>query len=276
MRKIKSFYSSCPSYLILLLFTFFFGSCETEEITVPEPPAANQFLPVQKAAFENVRTFYGPAQHVGNGVARAYVNMNKNGTPESIGVRISEKALENLPEVMPGTTYTLTIPKKAKDLPFDHIDLNYNPEGHPDPEIYGFEHFDFHFYMINQEEKFAMDDQEKGLTFPDEEFWPESYEPEAVFVPYMGTHWVDRSGGEFTDPGSFSKTFIYGSYDASFIFYEPMITIAHLETKEASTNDFPPLTKVEKAAYYPTTYSIGYDSQRKEHVISLENMSWTE
>lgn len=277
MKKLFLF-QSAPKlfYLLPLLFLFVLSGCETEEITAPGSLSSEAPITSKKVASEKLKTFYGPARHVGNGVARAYVDMNRDGAPESIGVRISEKALENLPQAMPGTTYTLRIPNQAAGLPFDHIDLNYNPEGHPHPDIYGFEHFDFHFYMVTEEEKFAMDDPEKGLTYPAKELWPEPFEPEDVFVPYMGTHWVDFGGSEFTSPGSFTKTFIYGSYDASFVFYEPMITVKHLEDKIASTNEFTPLVEVEEAGYYPTSYSIDYDSHRKEYVVSLGDMEWRE
>lgn len=278
MKKIKHLRSPHNYYyLIPLLFLFILTGCETEEITAPEDAVSESHLTAKKSVKNKLKTHYGPAQHVGNGVARAFVSMTHDGTPQSIGVRISEKALENLPEADAqghGPTYTLRIPNQAEDLPFDHIDLNYNPQGHPVPGIYTFEHFDFHFYMISVEQKMEITNPEVALRLPDESLWPDGYIPEQQFVPFMGNHWVDPDGPEFEVPGSFTKTFIYGSYDAEFIFYEPMITVAHLEDRISSTNPFPPLKEFSEPAYYPSTYSIDYDSQRKEYVISLDDMIW--
>lgn len=265
------------TYLIPLLFLFIFVGCETEEMIPPEDSVSESHLTAKKSVEEKIKTHYGPAQHVGNGVARAFVMMTHDGTPQSIGVRISEKGLENLPEADEhgfGPTYTLGIPNQAEDLPFDHIDLNYNPHGHPAPGIYTFEHFDFHFYMISVEQKMTMTDPEVGLLLPDESLWPDNYTSEDEFVPFMGNHWVDFDGTDWTIPGSFTKTFIYGSYDAEFIFYEPMITVAHLQDKIESTNAFPPLKEFAEPGYYPSSYSIEHDSKRKEYVISLGDMIW--
>ncbi len=273
LRSSQSFY-----YLLPLLFLFTFAGCETEEMVAPNTSdLTSESLTAKKATSEKLKTFYGPAQHVGNGVARAFVEMNRDGTPETIGVRISEKGLEKLPGADPaghGPTYTLRIPNQTAGLPFDHIDLNYNPQGHPAPGIYTFEHFDFHFYMISVAQKMQLTDRTTALLVPAESLWPDGYYPDPEFVPMMGLHWADPTGTEFTNPGSFTKTFIYGSYDAEFIFYEPMITVAHLESKVSSTNPFPPLKEFGEAAYYPTSYSIDFDAQRKEYVISLGDMVW--
>lgn len=273
LRSSQSFY-----YLLTLTFLFVFAGCETEEMAVPDSSSlSSESLTAKKANSEKLKSFYGPAQHVGNGVVRAFVEMNRDGTPETIGVRISEKALKNLPEADMaghGPTYTLRIPNQAEGLAFDHIDLNYNPVGHPAPGIYTLEHFDFHFYMISVEEKMELTNSILGLRLPEPSLWPDGYFPDPVFVPFMGTHWANPTGPEFQNPGSFTKTFIYGSYDAEFIFYEPMITVAHLKSKISSTNPFPPLKEFGEAAYYPTSYSINYDAQRKEYVISLGDMVW--
>lgn len=266
------------TYLLSCLFLIILAGCEKEEMTTPDSSVlSSEDLHLRKTTSEKIKTFYGPAQHVGDGVVRAFVEMDRDGNPVTIGVRISEKALENLPEgdaMGHGETYTLRIPNQAENLPFDHIDLNYNPDGHPAPGIYTIEHFDFHFYMISVEEKMMIMDPVKALLKPDASVWPAGYTPDPVFVPMMGLHWSNLAGPEFEVPGSFEKTFIYGSYDAEFIFFEPMITVAHLESKVASTNPFPPLGEFEEPAYYPTSYSIYYDAQRKEYVVSLGDMVW--
>ncbi len=273
LRSSQSF-----TYLLTLLLLFIFAGCETEELASTDASTlSSESLTANLVVSEKLKSFYGPAQHVGNGVVRAFVEMNRDGSPETIGVRISVKALEKLPAGEPGEhgpTYTLRIPNQAEGLPFDHIDLNYNPMGHPPFGFYTFEHFDFHFYMISVEEKMQILDPFVALMVPDGSLWPDGYFPDPEYVPMMGLHWADPTGSEFTSPGSFDKTFIYGSYDAEFIFYEPMITVAHLESMVSSTNPFPPLKEFNEPAYYPSSYSIHYDAQRKEYVVSLGDMVW--
>jgi hypothetical protein len=45
----------------------------------------------------NARIAYGASQVLGNGTARTYVSLNAAGQPVSIGVALSEAALNNLP-----------------------------------------------------------------------------------------------------------------------------------------------------------------------------------
>ena len=52
--------------------------------------------------------------------------------------------------------------------------------------------------------------------------------------PRMGLHWADAAAPEFSGQ-PFVKTFIYGSYDGAFIFAEPMLTKAYLESKPVAT-----------------------------------------
>ncbi len=41
-----------------------------------------------------LNTFYGPTVPIGKGVARAWVSVNQEGNPTSVGINLSEKALE--------------------------------------------------------------------------------------------------------------------------------------------------------------------------------------
>lgn len=252
------------------MFILLFAGCEKDGISQFENEPLELNSPDLKAHSEKVNTFYGPAQPFGNGVVRAMVTMNREGEPQAIAVIISEKALERMPEEM--RVITLKLPNKAEGLAFDHIDLDWNPAGHEPPGMYDLPHFDFHFYMISEEEKMKMTDWDVEVMLPSQEFWPENYFPTQELVPSMGMHWLNSLAPELGGE-TFTHTFIYGSYGGQFIFYEPMVTVDYL--KQANGESFTihqPEEFQREGYYYPTTYSISHDPVKKEYLISLEGM----
>lgn len=260
-------------YLLLILLLVFISGCEKEPVNSIDDPTLDLRSAVDGKT-EKLKEFFGPAQHLGLGVVRSTVRMNRDGTPESIGVRLSEKVLERLPEHP--VILTLTLPNKAAGLAFDHIDLDWNPQGHEPQGLFTVPHFDVHFYTVSEEYKMSITDLEKAANYPEAEYIPEGYQHPPDFlpvqlVPYMGVHWTHE-----TEAPPFTHTFIYGSYDGSFIFMEPMVTVDYL-VNEADGTPFP-IAQPEKHAlegyYYPTTYSMDYDSKRKEYIIEMAGMVW--
>ena len=53
-------------------------------------------------------------------------------------------------------------------------------------------------------------------------------------APLLSVQQRDQSGNAQRKGEPFTKTFIYGSYDGTFIFGEPMVAKAYLETKPAT------------------------------------------
>jgi hypothetical protein len=89
----------------------------------------------------------------------------------------------------------------------------------------------------------------------------------------MGLHWADPSGPEFNGQ-AFGKTFIYGSYDGKFIFAEPMLTKAYLESKPAAIATPVKLpAQYAVSGYQPTSYTVSYDAAAKEYRISLTGLA---
>ncbi len=243
------------------------------------------------------RVVYGSSQALGDGVARTYVVLDAAGKPSSVGVALSEAALTNLPSHIPGpgpaaATLWLTMPTEAPSTGFDHVMLDWNPAGHEPEHVYTHPHFDFHFYQITQPEVMAImptDPQwaEKAGSLPGAEFIPTGYASAHVLggvpaaaaaVPMMGLHWLDTSSPELQPPPAnhqFTETFIYGSYDGEFIFIEPMITKAYIESLKGTpgmSRAVPTATKVAKPGYYPAAYSIKYDSASAEYRIALDQL----
>lgn len=256
-------------YLLSVFITFFITGCEKENLPESEDPLNTADFTF-KAKTDKQNTFYGPAQPFSKGVTKAFVTMDHEGNPTEIGITISERILHNLPNHM--EEFTLELPNKTKGLAFDHVDLGWNPEGHEPPGIYDIPHFDIHFYMISEEAQMQITDPQKAEILPPQEYWPANYVPTPGFVPMMGKHWLNLLSNE-AQGEVFDQTFIYGSYDGEFIFYEPMITVDYLENKTSATYQINQPTEFQKSGfYYPTTYSINYDPIKKEYEIKMSGM----
>ncbi len=259
-----------PFNLFPLLFIFLLLGCVPEAVLENESTQADLTLTKAKDKAEKLTTYRGPAISFYKGVAQAMVTMNHEGEPQSIGFRFSERSLDNLP--MHTEKLTLELPGQAKGLAFDHIDVGWNPQGHFPPGIYDVPHFDIHFYMVSQEEKMQINDDIKAEILPPAEFVPPFYIPTGGYEPYMGKHWINVTSNEFQG-GAFTHTFIYGSYDGEFIFYEPMLTLDFLTEKVSG--EYPisqPANFQRTGYYYPTIYSIHCDATRKEYTVLLEGM----
>lgn len=216
-------------------------------------------------------TYMGPVIEIGNGVVWSFVKFNNDGGLEAIGVKFTEDALFGLPEDMTNTT--LQLPEEAEGIIYDHIDFGWNPEGHEPPGIYDIPHFDIHFYMISIADKMGITDAVLGEILPDAMYWPETYFPTPGIVPMMGKHWLSAEAGEINGE-IFDHTFIYGSYNGDFIFYEPMITRDYLLEKNSQTYNIFQSAAFERSGYYPTTYSINYNAIAQEYTIVMGGMVW--
>ncbi|MGR6963365.1 DUF5602 domain-containing protein [Geodermatophilus sp. URMC 61] len=228
-------------------------------------------------------TVFGPSQALGNGSAKTYITVDGDGRPTEVGLRLSRTALEGLPPS--GTMLMLDFPDEAATTAFDHVMLNWNPQGHDPVELFGKPHFDVHFDMVDMATMHAIspDDPDyaaKADHLPEAKYMPQDYSvppgppPAAQAVPGMGVHWID-----FTDPTlvpgvyDFQHIFLNGSWDGRHIFYEPMITTEFLMSGPDFEQPLKQPQAYQSTAYYPTTYGIRVDEQTEEYVISLGDMT---
>lgn len=232
-------------------------------------------------------TFYGPSRDIGQGSARAWVQTAADGAPTAIGIDMTEQALLGLPAVATppnpsAVMLTLTLPSQAAGTGFDHAELGWNPQGHEPAVIYGAPHFDLHFYMVSSAKEMAIlpsDPQyaAKAAHLPAAAYVPVGYVPPpgpaaSNAVPQMGLHWTSTSAPEFHGQ-PFSSTFIYGSWDGDFIFLEPMITKAYLETHPNLTQAIPQPASWGASGRFPKTYSVKYDATAKTYRVTLSDLT---
>jgi hypothetical protein len=239
---------------------------------------------------------YGAPVSVGEGRARTYVVLDEqNGSaPLEIGVALDERALDGLPAGMAGAApadegkpmsmgkdFVLPLPAR-NPTPYQLVVLNWNPNGHEPPQLYGLPHFDFHFYTIDNPTRMSIVPGDpayaaKAANFPGAKMPPGYFPPPAppalAAVPMMGLHWTDPTSPEFS-PAGFSRTFIYGSWDGEVIFAEPMITRAFLLTQPNILLDLPVPTQFAKAGYYPAAYRVVFDARAREYRVALAKLTW--
>lgn len=217
----------------------------------------------------------GTSQTFGQGTAYSYVILDRQGKLSSIGVTLSESALNQLPDAV--LDLDLPLPQAATAVtPFTHISVNWKPQGHMPEPIYGTPHFDFHFFTISQDDRHAItatgDDLEKSYKTPDADLVPVGYvlAPESA-EPLQGSHWINPQSAEFQGlPHGFNHTFIYGFYDGTMSFMEPMISLPTLEQHQSVNETIALPVRNAELELHPTHYTLTYNAQAQEYRISLD------
>jgi len=242
---------------------------------------------------------------LGKGTATSYAEFDKQGTPEAIGVVFSATALDGLPaasdhhrchaRTKEGTLdaatkcqetveHVLPLPDAAArrdDIPFKWVLLNWNHIGHIPPGIYDVPHFDVHFEMASIEDIFAIepgpcgpeyvrcDQFEIGKKPLPSDYVPADYKSVDAAVPAMGNHLIDLTGPEFNKQ-PFTRSWIYGVYGGKVIFYEEMVTRAHMLSKPNTCTPIKSPKAVDTRGYYPTASCIRHDPATGEYTVSME------
>jgi hypothetical protein len=91
-------------------------------------------------------------------------------------------------------------------------------------------------------------------------------------VPAMGNHLINSKAPELVEQGrEFTHTFIFGAYDGHVTFYEPMITLAFLQSRPDLCTPIKQPEAWESAGWYPTTYCIRHRPDEERYTVSLED-----
>jgi hypothetical protein len=257
----------------------FLFSCQ-KDITSKESAATNQTA-LAKGGVQaaKINTFKGPEVQIGNGMMRSFITITHSGVPQEIGLEMTAGALEGLPTEGENSYIVPLHPKAQEVTPFDHLGIGWNPFGHPPPGIYSVPHFDFHFYEISVAEQMAIPEYTTETAplfnnYPPAGYIPAGYVHAPDGVAKMGMHWLDVLSPEFHGQ-TFTKTFVYGSYDGAVTFYEPMITKAYIEATASSTTPIrQPQYFSPTGTYYPTQYNVYTDAATGKHYVSLSGFVW--
>lgn len=255
---------------------------------------------------------YGLPHRLGAGMVRTYAKID-GVRPVAVGTALTAGALEDLPteptdhhhcfdvngdgkidemtECTGGHEHILDLPRTLLTLPGMPLKwtlLNWNPMGHPPPGIYDKPHFDVHFYLQPKAERDAIrpgpcrgvincDDFATAVKPLPPEYQPADHVNKGLTEVAMGNHLPDPTSGEWHGQ-PFTRTFIYGDYDARITFLEPMVTRAYLRQIEAGAapggcSAVKQPQAWQQPGWYPQQYCVRYERMRREFTISLEDFA---
>lgn len=222
-----------------------------------------------KTQGSKTKIYEGSSKSLGAGKAQTFVAVDGDGKPTSLGIVLTEATLDGLTDA--DSEVVLNLPEQIAVPPYKQVVVNWNQSGHEPTQIYGVPHFDFHFYLIPDEERIAL------IPGPDttqvlQKFCPRDYFSYVYSMPKMGVHWADSLAKELKG-SPFTETFIYGFYHGNMIFLEPMMTRAYLETKPTYESDIKLPSAYQIEGYYPNRYSIKCDPKAKRFTISLDGLA---
>jgi len=228
-------------------------------------------------------SYEGASVPMGRGTARVIVRADASGKPISIAAMLSAGALEGLPTEPNKNTrdgywpFPLPMPARGPKTGYTHVVIDWNPHGHPPPDVYTVPHFDIHFYVMSADKvgQIAFTGADDPATkVSDAALIPDAYQvvPDTA-VDKMGVHAIDTNAPEFNGK-PFTATFIYGYYKGELTFLEPMIARAFLSTKPDLTLSVRTPPRYSSTAYYPTTYSVRYDAARDVYLVELGNLKY--
>ncbi|HEY9293225.1 MAG TPA: hypothetical protein VIP98_18255 [Microlunatus sp.] len=253
---------------------------------------------------------YGESARLGAGEQTAYTQ-TVGTRPVAVGWRVSDAGLEGLPYDPPNaglwcydknadqTTDRMTECtggyetalqlgpqfRRTVDSPFEYLLNNWNPMGHMPPHVYDLPHFDVHFYLQPESERFKIrtgpcpalvncEDYRLGKKLPASRYLAPDYQDMDAVEPAMGNHLIDPTGPEFNGE-RFTHTFIYGVWNREVSYFEPMIThewLSGLRDGTESSGCFPmKLPQAwQESGWYPTRYCTRHLDNRAELTVSME------
>ena len=221
------------------------------------------------------RTLVGADIAMGQGTAHMEAVVTSSGETQSLAVVLTEQALQGLPmpATGPGPEFLIPMPTGLTGTVFNHVTLNWQPNGHPPLGTFDKPHFDVHFYIATMAERDAMTPADpqfaaKALVRPGAEFEAASYVADAFAIPRMGTYWTDRSAPEHHG-GTFTRSFIYGYYEGKLAFIEPMMTVAFLQSNPNAEIAIPQPARYQRPGSYPTKWAVRHDVTRREYRVEL-------
>ena len=222
-------------------------------------------------------TVTGPAATIDGSTIQSWVRLDGDDRPTAVGVTIDEGAYEALSDTADthgkhdeAVVVELALPDAAPP-PYNHVTLDWNPEGHPPPGIYTVPHFDVHFFFVTEETRESIEGR-PATTFPDEAYVPTGYVPDSLNTPDMGMHYVNLQAPEFNGQ-PFTHTFIYGAYQGEISFIEPMVTTEVLDGSPNLTVPVPQPEVYQQSGFYPTQYRIVHDATAGEYRVTLADLT---
>lgn len=168
----------------------------------------------------------------------------------------------------PPEALVLPLPEEIRKASgVDHLTFYWEPMGHP-PTPFLTPHFDFHFYVVDNASRQAMDCKNEkkpeslaaGYALRDADI-PGIGKLVGLCVPRMGMHSLPEADMNATTP--FKSTLVLGYYNGKPIFFEPMIARATLLEKKNFSLRVPAPDGIPANVHYPRRFKARYDQSRQ-------------
>ena len=189
---------------------------------------------------------------------------------EALGATVPMASIEQTPTDPPMAwppvaEAVIQIPAEARAATgVDHLTVYWEAHGHP-PGPYLTPHFDFHFYVISDSARRAIDcaDSAKPTELPSGYALPDVEIPgigmlKGLCVPQMGMHALEAAA--LKDTTLFSGAMVVGYYAGKPIFFEPMISKAMLLEKKSFSLPLSVPTGLPAGIHFPTRFQADYDA----------------
>ena len=269
-------------YTAFISFFTLFTSCSKEDIGVPTigTDVSNMGREVMsesdaRKSKTGITTYSSSQVNMGNGHARSFVKVSSSNAVLSAGIELTPYAFTGL-GYNQQQKFRIPFNKKATGLmPFDHVEVVWNPINNKPSGDYNTMHLDFVFYTISSSEQDAIPAYASNPAGfdnnPPAGHLPTDYAKSAAGIEKMGAIWYH------TDPpvmnyGAFVHSLQYGSYNGRVNF----LAVSAAYNAIISTNSYKvPFSQpayFAKDAYYPTSYAIYRNAATGDYVISFEDM----
>jgi hypothetical protein len=212
---------------------------------------------------------------IGKGYAYTSVQVSEScdSAPVSFGVVLTKEALEGLPKA--SQTFSLKFSDLAQIEPYSEIQIHWMTMDHKSPEANDMSHFGIHFFTISKEDRESITCTGADIPYctklPPSDYVAPFYVPAPKGKAMMGWIWHDSRSLNH-GAKSFTSTFMYGYYNAEIVLLGPMITREFLLTKGSVNQELSVPKKYAINGYYPSNYTVKYDSVQKLYRISMENL----
>jgi hypothetical protein len=220
--------------------------------------------------------FTGDAIALGSGSMHSWIKTDNSGKPVSIGLTINAAAISSLPAS--DTMFMIMFPSMSKSgmsmmmpTPFDHIEMDWAPNGDSGSTVFNHAHLDCHFFTISSTTQMGIMMGMDSIMIP-ANYMPQNCISDSIDEANMGMHVYDTLSSEYHGT-PFDHTFNYGFYQGNMTFIETMCAKSFLDTKASYSGNISQPNAFKVMGYYPLKYSITYDANAKEYTYSLYNLT---
>ncbi|BCM88631.1 hypothetical protein IAD21_00472 [Abditibacteriota bacterium] len=223
-------------------------------------------------------TTYGADSTFGKGLMRSYVT-TQNSVPLEVGVEITEAALASpadLPAPPAGQAAVevqmAQPPIESSVTPFLSTTMFYSP-GHP-PESQEVPHLHPTWFTVNDQTRFQiLPNNPASFTPPAAGELPTGFisppDPVFSFIPTIGNIYFDPTEAGYNEnpfTTALSEYRFFNTHIACIALGTPN---TYLLSKQSLKRPIGIPSKYPKSGYFPTTYSIRYNSSRKTYIMAL-------